>query len=95
MYADSAAARHVRDLLVTARDTGDLDLVQDWSAYAEHADVIARQDLDWIADQPDLSATVSGAVIGTVLGARYFNALRMLAHQHYSARRWPPVPPAE
>lgn len=86
---DSAAAQHLRDLLVTARNAGGIDFVADWSAYAEQADALARHDLAWIAGQPDLEGTISGAVVGTVLGAAYFNALRMLAHQHYSLQRWP------
>ncbi|MDO5682577.1 MAG: MerR family transcriptional regulator [Propionibacteriaceae bacterium] len=89
VHPDSAAARQVRDLLATARDTGNVDLVAHWSAYAEHADALGRQDVDWMADRPDLEAMISGAVAGTVLGAAYFNALRMLAHQHYSVQRWP------
>lgn len=93
VYADSAAARQVRDLLVTARDTAGLDLVAHWGPYADHADALARRDLDWIAGQPDLADTISGAVIGTVIGAAYFNALRMLAHQHYSGQRWPSSSP--
>ncbi|WP_425310617.1 MerR family transcriptional regulator [Ammonicoccus fulvus] len=97
VYADSAAAQHLRDLLVTARNAAGIDFVADWSAYAEHADAVARHDLAWIAGLPDLEGTISGAVVGTVLGAAYFNALRMLAHQHYSKQRWPnaSLPPAE
>lgn len=94
VYADSAAAQHLRDLLVTARDAGGIDFVADWAAYAEHADALARHDLAWIAGLPDLEGTISGAVVGTVLGAAYFNALRMLAHQHYSVQRWPHASPS-
>lgn len=86
---DSAAARRVRDLLVTGREVGGIDFVHDWAEYAEYADAIARRDIAWTAAQPNVEDTVSGAVVGTVLGAAYLNGLRMLAHQHHSAQRWP------
>lgn len=85
---ESAAARHVRGIVRSAREVAGLDLVEEWSAYPQHADAIARADIERIAQSPDLEGTISGAVIGTVLGAAYLNGLRMLAHQHHSQARW-------
>lgn len=85
---ESAAARHVRGIVRSARNLAGLDLVAEWSAYADHADAIARADIERIAESPDLEGTISAAVIGTVLGAAYLNGLRMLAHQHHSRARW-------
>ena len=92
---DSAVARQVRALLISARRTLDLDLVNVWPGYVEQADAIARLDVETIAAQQDLAATVGLSVIGTVLGTAYLNALRMLAHQHHSIQRWHQAGPAD
>ncbi|MDO5498694.1 MAG: MerR family transcriptional regulator [Propionibacteriaceae bacterium] len=88
VWPESAAARQARALFISARRSIGADLLRDWPDYADHADAIARADIDSIAQRPDLAATVTAAVIGTVLGGAYLNALRMLAHQHHSGQRW-------
>ncbi len=91
-WPDSAAAHQVRALFISARRTIGADLLHDWPGYPEQADAVARADVASIADQPDLAGTVASAVVGTVLGGAYLNALRMLAHQHHSGRRWQGLP---
>ena len=85
---DSPAARQVRALFISARHAIGSDLLRDWPAYPSLADTIASADIDTIAEQPDVAGTVTAAVVGTVLGAAYLNALRMLAHQHHSGAHW-------
>lgn len=94
-WPDSAAARQVRSLFISARRTLGIDLLRDWSDYPAQADAIAQGDIDKIAGQPDLAGTVSMAVVGTVLGSSYLTALRMLAHQHHSGARFGVSPPSD
>lgn len=89
IHESSPAAKRVREVIASARDTAGLDVVRAWPHYAEHADQIARADVVWTAERPDPQSTVSAAVVGTVLGSAYLSALRMLAHQHHSQAAWP------
>lgn len=88
VWPDTALTRHIRDVLITARRTTGLDLVEQWASYAKSADRLAQGDVAMLAAEPDVSTMVEQAVIGTVLGSAYLSALRMLAHQHHSYQRW-------
>jgi DNA-binding transcriptional MerR regulator len=58
-------------------------------AYAAAVEAIAEADLNTLADPDDRVTRVETAVIGTVLGDHLLAALRRLAQEHVSARRFP------
>jgi len=57
-------------------------------AYADAVERIATVDLDSIADRNHPEDLVEGMVIGTVLGDEVLMAMRRLAHQNESQRRY-------
>jgi DNA-binding transcriptional MerR regulator len=59
--------------------------------YAELARTLAAAEVDSVLGQPDDAQRLESVVLGTVLGERVFSALRLLAHQHESARRLDPA----
>ncbi|MFE7647699.1 MerR family transcriptional regulator [Streptomyces phaeoluteigriseus] len=54
--------------------------------YAEAAELVARADLGYVDRRVAVDDLVESVVIGTVLGAAVFNAMRRLAHVDASAR---------
>ncbi len=52
--------------------------------YAEHADELAKAEVDYVAAATDPQAAVETMVIGTVVFGRALAALRMLAQEHHS-----------
>ncbi|WP_328506935.1 MerR family transcriptional regulator [Streptomyces sp. NBC_00391] len=54
--------------------------------YADAAELVARADLDYVDRRVAVDDRVESVVVGTVLGAAVFNALRRLAHVDASAR---------
>ena len=59
-----------------------------FAAYAEHASELAERELAVVAEQPDRAAAVEVTVVGTVVFERAFAALRRLAQEHHSRRRF-------
>jgi DNA-binding transcriptional MerR regulator len=56
--------------------------------YRAAADVLAEGEIDYVAGMPDRAAAVEATVIGTVLFERILVALRRLAEEHHSRRRF-------
>lgn len=56
--------------------------------YAAHADEIARGEIDHVAAAPDPERAVEATVVGTVVFERALVALRRLAQEHHSRRRF-------
>lgn len=87
---DPLARRAAIDVLATMqRVTGDR-LAGLADVYAEAAERIAEADLDTVTAVEDPETRVETALVGTVLGERLLAALRRLAQEHVSARRFPP-----
>ncbi|MEU5345290.1 MULTISPECIES: MerR family transcriptional regulator [unclassified Streptomyces] len=54
--------------------------------YADAAELVARADLDYVDRRVAVDDLVESVVIGTVLGAAVFDAMRRMAHVDASAR---------
>lgn len=59
-----------------------------FARYAEHADLLAEAELAYVAEQDEPMAAVEATVIGTVIFERVLAALRRLAQEHHSRRRF-------
>lgn len=62
--------------------------------YARHADAIADAELAYVAEAPTPEAAVEATVVGTVVFERALSALRRLAQEHHSRRRFQRSRPA-
>jgi DNA-binding transcriptional MerR regulator len=56
--------------------------------YAPHADALAEAEIAYVAASPDRESAIQSTVIGTVVFERALLALRRLAHEHHSRRRF-------
>jgi hypothetical protein len=56
--------------------------------YAPYADALAEAEIAHVAESPDRESAVQSTVIGTVVFERALAALRQLAHEHHSRRRF-------
>lgn len=72
---------------------GRTELLERLDEYATLADKIAELDLDGLRELTGQEVIIEAAVVGTVLGDALFAALRRLAQQHASARRFQSRPP--
>jgi hypothetical protein len=61
--------------------------------YADAVETIAEADLDTISALSDPEERVETALVGTVLGDRLLGALRRVAQEQVSARRFTPGTP--
>lgn len=82
-----ARLRLVRALL-TLRRLGFSRSARDLHPYAEAAHAIATQEVAWLPDRGPRAEAVERAVVMTVLGEPVLLALRRLAQEHESARRF-------
>jgi DNA-binding transcriptional MerR regulator len=71
------------------RALGQDDLLDLVDTYASAAEMVAAKDLDVIAARREPVRMVEGVVTGTVLGEVLLTALRLLAEQDASKRRFP------
>jgi DNA-binding transcriptional MerR regulator len=83
----SPAIDQVADALAAGGALGVAELFDKLSDYADAADRLAAVEVGAVLDRPDPAARMELVVLGTVLGEALFSALRMLAHQHESARQ--------
>ncbi|WP_181780987.1 MerR family transcriptional regulator [Pseudonocardia pini] len=91
-HPGASARQAAIDCLATMhRVTGDR-LASVVDAYADAVEAIAEADLDTVSALADPEERVETALVGTVLGDRLLAALRRLAQEHVSARRFPPAP---
>jgi DNA-binding transcriptional MerR regulator len=82
------AAAEVVTVLATLYRLGQDEFAELVDTYAAAADQVAA-DLDVVGNRAGREEMVESAVLGTVLGERLLAALRLLAHQHASGRRFP------
>jgi DNA-binding transcriptional MerR regulator len=88
--SSGAAARTVAtDVLAAMLRLTDGRLAGVLPAYAAAVEAIAEADLSTLAEPADRETRVETALIGTVLGDHLLAALRRLAQEHVSARRFP------
>ncbi|WP_433295311.1 MerR family transcriptional regulator [Actinoplanes sp. CA-030573] len=77
----------VADALAAGEALGVSELFELLHEYATAADQLAAVEVRAVLDRPDPAGRMELVVLGTVFGEALFNALRMLAHQHESARQ--------
>ncbi|MFI5892666.1 MerR family transcriptional regulator [Actinoplanes sp. NPDC051513] len=87
IYPGSPAIDMVADALAAGDSLGVAELFDKLSDYADAADQLAAVEVGTVLARPDPAARMELVVLGTVLGEALFSALRMLAHQHESARQ--------
>ncbi|GIM94300.1 MerR family transcriptional regulator [Paractinoplanes toevensis] len=85
----------VADALAAGGSLGVTELFDNLGRYADSAASLAAVEVRTVLDRPDPAARMELVVLGTVLGEALFSALRLLAHQHESARQIgiPDAPP--
>lgn len=89
VYALAPAAEEVVTVLATLDRLGQPEIVALLDTYADAAHQVAVAELDAVGTHTDRDELVESAVLGTVLGERLLAALRLLAHQDASGRRFP------
>lgn len=83
----SSAIDLVADALAVCETLQVTEIIDNLSRYADAAQQIAETEVAYVLDRPDPASRLELVVLGTVLGESVLNALRMLAHQHESARQ--------
>lgn len=79
------AARIIDDYAALGRD----DLLGGLGDYADAAELVARSDMQLVAEAASRSASTETVVIGTVLGDALFAGLRRMAHESVSRTFFP------
>jgi DNA-binding transcriptional MerR regulator len=87
IHPDSPEIDLVADALAAGGALGVGELFDNLDVYADSADSLAAVEVRTVLDRPDPAARMELVVLGTVFGEALFSALRMLAHQHESARQ--------
>jgi DNA-binding transcriptional MerR regulator len=82
---DAAARAELADTLVALRHLGRGDGTDVFRPYAEAAGRMAAWEVASIPTSEPSSVAVERMVVGTVVFGAVFDALRRLAHEHYSA----------
>lgn len=84
---DSAAIDLVADALAAGGHLGVAELCRNLDRYADAAVQVAAMEVRDVIDRGDPASRMELVVLGTILGEALFSSLRMLAHQHESARQ--------
>lgn len=87
VYRESPEIDLVADALAAANALDVGELAEHLDDYAEAAGRIAAVEIRTVLDRPDPSARMELVILGTIFGEALLGALRMLAHQHESARQ--------
>jgi DNA-binding transcriptional MerR regulator len=88
---DNPSWRTAAEVLTTLRRLGFPER-DDWlEAYGAAAEIIAEADVTATASAFTRESMVQALVVGTLLGDALFSALRRLAHEDASSRRFPPA----
>jgi DNA-binding transcriptional MerR regulator len=90
---DSPGLDNAADAVAAMRALGQEDLLATFDTYADAAERVARRELDVVIARGDPARMVEGVVTGTILGETLLAALRRLAEQAESARRFGITPP--
>jgi DNA-binding transcriptional MerR regulator len=88
LHPGSALIEALVSVLCTFREVGHEWVLDALDRYAEAADRVAEADVNAVARLGSTEAVVEGAVVGTVLGDALQAALRRLAHQEASRKRF-------
>ncbi|WP_034270273.1 MerR family transcriptional regulator [Haloechinothrix halophila] len=75
-------------IIVRARQLGHAHIADSFDTYCEAAESIADVDVGYVSGLGTVENVVEGVVVGTVLGDAALAAIRRLAHQNLSARRF-------
>ncbi|CAM5736848.1 MerR family transcriptional regulator [Streptomyces microflavus] len=84
----ASAAESLAGVVAALRGVGHGGLVDLMDVYADAAEKVAGADLDYVMSRVAREELVEGVVVGTVLGEAMFGALRRLAHEDVSVRRY-------
>jgi len=87
IHPESPAIDLAADALAAADSLGVDDLLNRIGDYADAAARLAAVEVRAVLDLPDPASRMELVVVGTVLGEALFSSLRLLAHQHESARQ--------
>jgi DNA-binding transcriptional MerR regulator len=87
VHPESPAIDLVADAVAAADSLGAGELLDRLGDYADSADRLAAVEVRAVLDRPDPASRMELVVVGTVLGEALFSSLRLLAHQHESARQ--------
>ena len=87
IYPESPEIDLVADALAAGVSLGVGELGNHLADYADAAEDVAAMEVRAVLDRQDPAARMELVVLGTVFGEALFNALRLLAHQHESARQ--------
>jgi len=87
IHPESPAIDLVADAIAAADSLGVEELLDKLGDYADTANHLAAVEVRAVLDRPDPASRMELVVLGTVLGEALFSSLRLLAHQHESARQ--------
>jgi DNA-binding transcriptional MerR regulator len=87
IHPESTAIDLVADTLAAGETLEVSELFAHLDEYADAAVGLAATEVRTVLDRDDPAARMELVVLGTVLGEALFSGLRMLAHQHESARQ--------
>jgi DNA-binding transcriptional MerR regulator len=85
---DSPGLDNAADAVAAMRALGQEDLLLGMETYADAAERVAEREVDLVIARGDPARMVEGVVTGTILGETLLSALRRLAEQAVSARRF-------
>ena len=88
LHPDNPARNDLAGALLALRQLGWDVSPTVFARYARHADALAAAEMAFVATSPDRERAIEATVIGTVVFERAFAALRRLAHEHHSRRRF-------
>ena len=86
---ENAARRVAARVLDDYAALGRHDLIESVEAYADAAELVARRDLQTVAEAGSREAMTSTVVVGTVLGDALLAGLRRMAHEDTAVRMFP------
>lgn len=75
-------------IIASAQQLGHPHIADSFDAYCEAAESIADVDIGYVSGLGTVENMLEGVVVGTVLGEAALAAIRRLAHQNLSARRF-------
>lgn len=85
---DSPARDDLADAFAALTQLGWEVTPEVFDRYRRAADEIAASEIEYVAGMPDRAASVEATVVGTVVFERALAALRRLAQEHHSRRRF-------
>jgi DNA-binding transcriptional MerR regulator len=83
---DAPALDQLADVILALRRVGRADIIEAIPQYAEAALSVAQWEVRLAAADPDPATVLTTVVTGTVLGEALLATVRLLAHEHVSAR---------